>query len=121
MSIFINLLACVFTGGIGTAIGWFIQRRIHRNNTKARPTSSESKGFEALNLEKHDVESLMSTLKDTYEGIAFDVETHSESVQEASTRLREQGAGTSDAIMKIMKSMLQANSKLQSQLEVAED
>ena len=56
MSIFINLLACV-TGGIGTAIGWFIQHRIHRNNTKARPTSSESKGFEALNLEKH-IESL---------------------------------------------------------------
>ena len=62
----------------------------------------------------------MSTLKDTYEGIAFDVETHSESVQEASTRLREQGADLR-CDHEDHEKHAAGELKLQSQLEVAED
>jgi diguanylate cyclase len=121
MSMLLNLLVCLSIGGAGTATGWFIRRFAERKTTKRTQSENQATGFEALDFKKQDVESLMSKLRETCDDIAFDVETHNESVQEASAQLKKQEPDASEGVLKILKSMLQANAKLQSQLEVAED
>lgn len=112
MSVLISLVVCVVVGLAGLAAGWALGAR------RTRPV--EAPAAPKDNSEKENLANVMATVKSLTENIAFDVEEHNESMQQASADLRSAPSGASGNVMEVLAKILHANEKLQKKLESAE-
>ena len=119
MSIMVSLLVCAIVGAAGTVAGWFIRQFIDNRNA---PVVEEAKdSSDELNLSRSEMEALVKRLKDTAENIAFDVEEHNESMEEANSQLQSDENPTTEAVVAVLSQVIESNRRLQKQLESAED
>ncbi len=113
--LFLDVLFAVFVASAGVGVGWWIRGSFFGRQEPSPPAPQPVEAQPDLSDE------VLQRLQQMAVSMAADVDQHSSRVQEISDELKASDSRDSESVVAAVEKIIKANSKLQQQLESAED